>query len=84
MASRPMAGIDPARRDALPAGTSLRRCSLESVVGQGRFGIVYRAQHDEHRATFASRDHLPIELAVRKGANARVRSAAESPSTKTV
>ena len=71
-----MPGIDPARRDALPAGTSLREYTLESVVGHGGFGIVYRAQHDELRATVAIKEYLPIELAVREGAQVRVRSAA--------
>ena len=70
-----MPGIDPARRDALPAGTYLRGYTLESVVGHGGFGIVYRAQHDELGATAAIKEYLPIELAVREGAHVRVRSA---------
>ena len=73
-----MPWIDPARRDALPAGTSLREYTLESVVGHGGFGIVYRAQHNELAATVAIKEYLPIELVVREGANVRVRSAADS------
>ncbi len=73
-----MPGTDPARRDALPAGTSLREYTLESVVGHGGFGIVYRAQHDELGATVAIKEYLPIELVVREGVQVRVRSAAHS------
>ena len=72
-----MPGIDPARRDALPSGTSLREYILESIVGHGGFGIVYRAQHDELGATVAIKEYLPIELAVREGVHVRVRSAAD-------
>ena len=73
-----MPAIDPERRDALPAGTALRGYTLESVVGHGGFGIVYRAQHEELGATVAIKEYLPIELAVREGAIVRVRSAADS------
>ena len=73
-----MSGIDSARRDALPVGSALRGYTLESVVGHGGFGIVYRAQHDELRATVAIKEYLPIELAVREGASVRVRSPADS------
>ena len=71
-----MPAIDPARRDALPSGTSLGEYTLESVVGHGGFGIVYRAQHDDLRAIVAIKEYLPIELAVREGAFVRVRSVA--------
>ena len=73
-----MSGIDSARRDALPVGSALREYTLESIVGHGGFGIVYRAQHDELRATVAIKEYLPIELAVREGASVRVRSPADS------
>ena len=69
-----MPRIDPARRDALPAGTSLREYTLESVVGHGGFGIVYRALHGELGATVAVKEYLPVELAVREGVSVRVRS----------
>ena len=54
-----MPGIDPARRDAPPAGTCLRGYTLESVVGHGGFGIVYRAQHNELGATAAIKASPP-------------------------
>lgn len=73
-----MPRIDPARRDALPAGTSLREYTLESVVGHGGFGIVYRAQHGELGATVAVKEYLPVELAVREGECVRVRSDTDS------
>ena len=73
-----MPRIDPERRDALPVGTSLRGYTLESVVGYGGFGIVYRAQHDELNATVAIKEYLPVELAVREGVIVRVRSAKDS------
>ena len=73
-----MPRIDPARRDALPAGTSLREYTLESVVGHGGFGIVYRAQHGELGATVAVKEYLPVELAMREGECVRVRSDTDS------
>ena len=73
-----MPRIDPARRDALPAGTSLREYTLESVVGHGGFGIVYRAQHGELGVTVAVKEYLPVELAVREGLCVRVRSDTDS------
>ena len=73
-----MPRIDPARRDALPAGTSVREYTLESVVGHGGFGIVYRAQHGELGATVAVKEYLPVELAVREGLCVRVRSDTDS------
>ena len=73
-----MARTDPARRDALPAGTVLREYTLQSAIGHGGFGIVYRAQHGELGATVAIKEYLPIELAVREGLNVRVRSVADT------
>ena len=74
-----MAGIDSARRDALPAGTSRHKVIVESLVGHGGFGIVYRASHDEFGAIFAVKEYLPIELAVREGPTVWIRSATEMP-----
>ena len=73
-----MPRTDPARRDALPAGTAVREYTLESVIGHGGFGIVYRAYHGELGATVAIKEYLPLELAVREGVAVRVRSDADT------
>ncbi len=65
---------DHQRRGALPAGTDLRGYTLDSVIGYGGFGIVYRARHGELGLTVAIKEYLPIELAVREGMTARPRS----------
>ena len=65
---------DHQRRGALPAGTDLRGYTLDSVIGYGGFGIVYRARHGELGLTVAIKEYLPIELAVREGTDARPRS----------
>lgn len=55
------------RRDALLRGTLLREYTIESVVGHGGFGIVYRARHNETGHIVAIKEYLPAELAVRVG-----------------
>ena len=55
------------RRDALPAGTVLREYTLESVLGRGGFGIVYRARRNAGGQVVAIKEFLPIGLAVRDG-----------------
>ena len=67
------------RRDALPAGTVLREYTLESVLGRGGFGIVYRARRNEGGQVVAIREFLPIGLAVRDGETVRPRRDADSP-----
>lgn len=61
------------RREALPAGTVLREYTLESVLGRGGFGIVYRARRNEGGQVVAIREFLPIGLAVRDGETVRPR-----------
>ena len=65
-----------ASNDALPRGTVLRGYSIRQVLGQGGFGIVYRARHIELGNVVAIKEYLPAELAVRVGASVRPRSAA--------
>lgn len=67
------------RREALPAGTVLREYSLESVLGRGGFGIVYRARRNEGGHVVAIKEFLPIGLAVRDGETVRPRRDADSP-----
>ena len=62
------------RHDSLAPGTVLRDYTIESVIGHGGFGIVYRARHDELGIVVAIKEYLPIELAVRQGATVRARS----------
>ena len=68
------------RHDSLAPGTVLRDYTIESVIGHGGFGIVYRARHDELGIVVAIKEYLPIELAVRQGATVRARSDADSQS----
>ena len=53
-------------RDALPAGTSLHTYVVEEIVGQGGFGIVYRARHGALRHRVAIKEYFPLALAVRE------------------
>ena len=66
------------RHDSLAPGTVLRDYTIESVIGHGGFGIVYRARHDELGIVAAIKEYLPIELAVRQGATVRARSDEDS------
>ena len=66
------------RHDSLAPGTVLRDYTIESVIGHGGFGIVYRARHDELGIVVAIKEYLPIELAVRQGATVRARSDEDS------
>ena len=69
-----MPSIDHERRGALPVGTVLRDFTVQSVIGHGDFGIVYRFEHNELDLTVAINEDLPVELAVREGATVRPRS----------
>ena len=73
-----MTEVGPQRRDALSTGTVLRDYTLESVIGHGGFGIVYRARHDELGLTVAVKEYLPVELAIREGSAVRPRSGSVS------
>ena len=65
-----------ASQDALPRGTVVRGYSIRQVIGQGGFGIVYRARHLELGNVVAIKEYLPAELAVREGLSVRPRSTA--------
>jgi hypothetical protein len=49
----------------LPAGTALRDCVVTGVIGQGGFGIVYRAEDAVERRPIAVKEYLPAQLATR-------------------
>ena len=72
-----MPNTDHKRRDALPAGTTLRDFTIQAVIGHGGFGIVYRAGHNELDLTVAIKEYLPVELALREGATVKPRSDAD-------
>lgn len=55
------------RPDALPSGAVLRDYMIDSVLGHGGFGIVYRARHKELGHCVAIKEYLPADLAVREG-----------------
>jgi len=64
-------------RGALPAGTRLRGYELLSVLGQGAFGITYRAHDTVLDRDVAIKEYLPVSLAVREDrATVMARSAA--------
>ena len=54
------------RREALAPGTVLRDYKIETVLGHGGFGIVYRARHSEVDHLVAIKEYLPAELALRE------------------
>ena len=54
-------------RGVLPAGTSLRGYELKSILGQGAFGITYRARDTTLHRDVAIKEYLPTSLALREG-----------------
>ena len=50
----------------LPAGVSLGGYELKSILGQGAFGITYRARHPNQNHDVAIKEYLPATLAVRQ------------------
>ena len=60
--------------DALPAGADLGGYTVDAVLGQGGFGIVYRARHKELHFLVAIKEYFPTEMAIRSGTEVRVRS----------
>ena len=54
-------------RGVLSAGTTLRGYELKSILGQGAFGITYRALDTTLHRDVAIKEYLPTSLAVREG-----------------
>lgn len=50
----------------LPPGTMLQGLRIVEVVGQGGFGLVYRAQAPEGGRPVAIKEYLPAQLAMRR------------------
>ena len=69
-----MGGGSSDRLDALPTGTQLQGYVIESVLGHGGFGIVYKACHLDLGTIVAIKEFLPIEIAVRDGRTLHPRS----------
>ena len=57
----------PANRGSLAVGTRLRNYEILSVLGQGGFGITYRARDLTLDREVAIKEYLPTSLAVREG-----------------
>jgi serine/threonine protein kinase len=65
----------PADGNALPVGTLLGEFELLGVVGEGGFGIVYRAWDRALDRPVAIKEYLPASIAVRgRGAQVSERS----------
>ena len=61
----------------LPAGRKIGRFEVVSVLGQGSFGITYRARDRQLGRDVAIKEYMPAALAVRRdGATVRPRSTA--------
>jgi serine/threonine protein kinase len=54
-------------RGVLPAGTDLCGYELKSILGQGAFGITYRARDIALNRDVAIKEYLPTSLALREG-----------------
>ncbi|MDJ0948118.1 MAG: serine/threonine-protein kinase [Alphaproteobacteria bacterium] len=53
--------------NALPAGFDLNEYRILSVLGDGGFGITYRAEDVNLGKQVAIKEYLPVELAIRRG-----------------
>ena len=56
----------PPEGDFLASGTVLRDCVVESVLGRGGFGVVYKGRHRMLQADVAIKEYFPRELAARR------------------
>lgn len=64
--------------DGLPAGTLLGEYVIESTIGQGGYGVVYRARHRYLDTLIALKEYLPTTVAVRTQGAVRARNQAAS------
>ena len=71
-----MSGDQQALREGLPSGTELGEYEIEAAIGQGGFGVVYRAKHRYLGTVVALKEYLPATVAVRTGGRVRPRNQA--------
>lgn len=64
-------------RNALEAGTMLRHYRIDSVIGQGGFGITYAAYDTELRRKVAIKECYPKDFVSREGTTVVPRSSSE-------
>jgi serine/threonine protein kinase len=64
--------MDVQHHSALPVGARVGRYELRAVLGQGGFGITYRAYDPHLKREVAIKEYLPVQLAVRQDGNAVV------------
>jgi serine/threonine protein kinase len=57
--------LDPEASSALPAGYRLHEFTLERLIGEGGFGIVYLARDDQLQRPVAIKEYMPAQLAYR-------------------
>ena len=64
----------PSTSNALPIGTRLFEFEITGLIGEGGFGIVYRAYDQSLQREVALKEYMPSALAARKGWNVAARS----------
>lgn len=60
-----MSGREHVVKDGLPSGTELGEYVIEAAIGQGGYGVVYRASHRYLGTVVALKEYLPATVAVR-------------------
>lgn len=65
--AKPVESARVAPVNALPAGTRLQEFEVRSVIGEGGFGIVYRAFDTALEREVAIKEYLPVSHASRRG-----------------
>ena len=63
--NEPVDSLDP-DFSALPLGSSIGRYQVTGILGQGGFGITYRAHDEQLGREVAIKEYLPASLAVRQ------------------